>query len=257
MIDAPRRPHARALAPTLSLLVLGCFDPAVSRDDTTTGLSGTSTGSTVSASSDDPSATSANGTSTGQSSVDGSSSGPGENTEGMVTTDGVGTTFGTSTSTGPGTTGDSSTGMGSSSTGPTCVPGPAQLEFESLGAFVSQGDAWQAFGVGSTGEIVEVNLYWNLSGTNDSFTINIYEGEGTAGPLLHSELFPGQGMGTFVGFDSNPLSVPVPVTAGSVYTMEGVDTFGWQTANGGIAGVTSSLGPAQHKNIQVWIEPCL
>ena len=107
------------------------------------------------------------------------------------------------------------------------------------------------------GNVVQIDFYWNLSGTNDAFTINLYEGEGTAGPLLHSQGFPGQGVGTFVGFDAiNVLSMPVPIVAGGVYTVQGVDTFGWQTASGAIAGGNSSLGVGQHKNIQVWIEPC-
>jgi len=135
-----------------------------------------------------------------------------------------------------------------------CVPGPVEVEFESNGDFISQGDGWQAFTADTDGDIVQVDFYWNLAGTNDEFTMNIYEGGGNGGTLLHSQEFPGQGMGVFVGFDVNVLSIPVPIEAGSVYTVEGVDTFGWQTANGGVPGGTSSFGVGQHKNIRVSIE---
>ena len=136
-----------------------------------------------------------------------------------------------------------------------CNFGAAEIEFQSDGDFVNQGDAWQSFTADSTGQIVQIDLYWNVGGVNDSFTMNLYEGEGTGGALLHSELFPGQGMGVWVGFDVNVLSTPVPLVAGTVYTVQGVDTFGWQTASGAIVGANSSLA-GQHKNIRVTIEPC-
>jgi hypothetical protein len=141
-------------------------------------------------------------------------------------------------------------------TGAGCVPGPAEIEFESGGDYLSRGDGWQSFTADTTGDIVEVDFYWNVGGTNDEFTMNIYEGVGTGGTLLHSELFPGQGVGVWVGFDTNVLSAAVPITAGSTYTIEGVDAFGWQTAQGEILGATSSFGAMQHKNIRVWVSPC-
>jgi len=137
-----------------------------------------------------------------------------------------------------------------------CELGASELEFESLGDFVGQGDAWQSFTADTTGEIVQVDFYWNVGGTNDEFTINIYAGEGTGGALLHSEGFPGQGMGNWVGFDTNVLSTSVPISAGSVYTVQGVDTFGWQTASGAIPGASSNIGADQHKNIRVSVQPC-
>jgi hypothetical protein len=138
-----------------------------------------------------------------------------------------------------------------------CQLGATEVEFESLGDFVAQGDAWQSFTADTTGEIVQVDLYWNVGGVNDEFTINVYAGEGTGGPLLHSESFPGQGMGNWVGFDTNVLSTSIPIVAGTVYTVEGVETFGWQTANGAIAGASSSVGANLHKNIRVSVAPCI
>lgn len=250
----------------LSLAAFGCFDPA---DDRVSF--GTFTPTSTSAPPD--STTSSDGTT-----ASGSATGPGGSSSGATsdggTTSSDGTTMaldGTGTSDGStggevtssgstaagSSSGEGSSSEGSSSTGIACVPGPQEVEFESIGDFISQGDAWQSFTANTSGDVVRVDFYWNLSGTNDSFTLNLYEGEGTGGPLLHSEVFPGQGQGTFVGFDViNVLSTPVPITAGAIYTVQGVDTFGWQTATGAIAGNTSSLGAGQHKNIRVWVEPC-
>jgi len=239
-------------------LLTGCFDPSGGILDPT--IDGTATSTTPGpTTTTDPGATSIEGSTT---------TSPGDTTEGDTLEAGTtveldGTSTGSASgSTSEGTTttdgGESSSSEGgeSSSGGPACVPGPPEIEFESLGGFVNQGDAWQSFTADSTGDISQVDLYWNLSGTNDSFTMNIYEGEGIGGMLLHTELFPGQGMGVFVGFDVNVLSAPIPITAGSIYTVQAVDTFGWQTANGAIAGANSSLGVGQHKNIRVWVEPC-
>lgn len=242
------------------LLATGCFDPSTGRLDSTatpsptttdapltTGSSDDSTGPAVGSTTTAPDDTSG-GTSEGGTTValDGTSTGStGEVTTGSTTA--LGSTDG----------GSSSTSGSSSDGGMACVPGPVEVEFVSLGDFINQGDAWQSFTANTDGNVVQIDFYWNLSGTNDAFTINFYEGEGTAGPLLHSQGFPGQGVGTFVGFDAiNVLSMPVPIVAGGVYTVQGVDTFGWQTASGAIAGSNSSLGVGQHKNIQVWIEPC-
>lgn len=246
----------------VSLCATACFDPDAGRLDSgpvastttdpgttpeTNATTGSSATSTTSSSMDGTSGgSSADGTTLG---LDGTSTGPGPTSD---------ATTGTTMS--EGSSSEESSGGGSSSTGPMmgCVPGPEMVEFESLGGFVGQGDAWQSFTAGSDGDVVRIDFYWNLSGTNDSFTINLYEGEGTGGMLLHSQVFPGQGMGVFVGFDgANVLGTPVPITAGSVYTVQGVDTFGWQTASGAIMGSTSSLGAGQHKNIRVWIEPCV
>ncbi len=242
-------------------LLTACFDPSGGSLDPTIDGTTTSTnpGPTTTT---DPGATSIEGST--------SISPPGDTTEGdtleagtTVELDGTstgsvsGSTSDGTTTTGGGESSSSDGGESSSGGPPVCVPAPVEIEFESLGGFVGQGDAWQSFTADTTGDITEVDLYWNLSGTNDSFTMNIYEGEGIGGMLLHTELFPGQGMGVFVGFDVNMLSAPVPITAGSVYTVQAVDTFGWQTANGVIPGANSSLGVGQHKNIRVWVEPCI
>jgi hypothetical protein len=246
---------------TLSFASTACFDPESGRLDSTAGTSSPTPidPSTTTAAEDlttaATSATSvvdgtAGGTTQGDTTLalDGTSTGPGSESDATsVTTNLVSSSSGAGES------------EGSSSTGAmACMLGPEEVEFESIGDFISQGDAWQSFTANSDGEIVRIDFYWNLSGTNDAFTINLYEGEGTGGAQLHSQGFPGQGMGTFVGFDTaNVLATPIPITAGSVYTVQGVDTFGWQTASGAIAGSTSSLGMGQHKNIRVWIEPCL
>ncbi len=237
--------------PSLALLLPACFDPTPPRDEdpTTPELSDTTSDAATDDAPTSGAATPTQSTPAGSSAA-GSSS--------IETTMGIddSTNEMTAITTGIDTT-EGQSSEASSSTGMACVPGPEVVEFESLGDFVAQGDAWQSFTSSSTGDIVEVDVYWNLSGTNDQFTINIYEGEGTGGTLLHSELFPGQGMGTFVGFDINVLNTPVPIEAGMAYTVQGLDTFGWQTANGAIPGGNSSLGPAQHKNIRVWVEPCI
>lgn len=254
--------NLRLRGPSFALVVLGltsaCFDPDVRRQDTmadptTTGpiAGSTGPGATSTVPEDTGEITATSDASTGEaattSPLDGTSTGD-------ASTDDGSTSGG---STGDASTGELTAGESSSSTGGmACVPGPALVEFESLGNFISQGDGWQSFTAAHDGDIVEVDFYWNLSGTNDSFTMNIYQGEGTGGTLLYSELFPGQGMGTFVGFDVNLLSAPVTIEAGQVYTVQGVDTFGWQTANGAIAGSASSFGVGQHKNIRVWVEPC-
>lgn len=250
---------ASSIVLVLPLLATSCFDPSTGRLDSTATPSSTTTDAPLTTSSDDdstgPAVTSttaapddtSGGTSEGGTTValDGTSTG----STGEVTT---------ASTTALGSTDDGSTTSGSSSDGAmACTPGPVEVEFVSLGDFINQGDAWQSFTANTDGNVVQIDFYWNLSGTNDAFTINLYEGEGTAGPLLHSQGFPGQGVGTFVGFDAiNVLSMPVPIVAGGVYTVQGVDTFGWQTASGAIAGGNSSLGVGQHKNIQVWIEPC-
>jgi len=252
---------ARSLV--LALLPAACFDPSTGRLDSTTATSAPTTADPLTTSSaEDTTASPATSTTSG---LDGT---PDDTSDGGTTVALDGTSGTTSTSTDPGSTSVATTAVGSSSSegssegsssgAMACMPGPAEVEFESNGDFINQGDAWQSFTADDDGDIVEIDFYWNLSGTNGPFTMNVYEGEGTAGVLLHSQGFPGQGMGTFVGFDSiNVLSMPVPITAGSVYTVQGVGTFGWQTASGAIAGSSSSLGMGQHKNIRVWIEPCL
>jgi hypothetical protein len=234
---------------TLSLASTACFDPESGRLDSTAGTSSSPT--------TDPSTTALESTTTAVSttSLDGTSGGTTDDGGTTMPLDGTSTGIGSTSigSTSEATTAvESSSGEGSSegstSMGMACSP--------SLGDFINPGDAWQSFTADDDGDIVEVDFYWNLGGLNDAFTINIYEGEGTGGMLLHSQVFPGQGRGVWVGFDINVLGTPVPITAGSVYTVQGVETFGWQTASGGVPGGSSSLGAGQHKNIRVWIEPC-
>jgi len=247
------------VAVLLVLLPLACFDPGPGQIDATSD----STGPAV-----DPTATSSSGTSSMMPTTTSADDASDDALDGTTleldgTSTGAGSSEGTTGlaegSSSAGSTGEgSSSDEGSSSGGMACTPGPAEIEFESTGAFIAQGDAWQSFTADTTGDVVRIDIYWNLSGTNDSFTMNVYEGEGTGGALLHSQLFPGQGMGTFVGFDEiNVLSTPLPIEAGSVYTVQGLDTFGWQSASGAVMGGTSSLGAGQHKNIRVWVEPCL
>ncbi|MCX4241261.1 hypothetical protein [Paraliomyxa miuraensis] len=247
----------RVFVLVLAVLPIACFNPDTREPSASTSPFGPTTEDPTSITTFEASTSATSATSVADGSddtsggttmpLDGTSTGPGATTD--DTTGSMATTSGS-------TSGESS-GEGSSSGTMACTPGPAEVEFESLGDFISQGDAWQSFTADTNGDIVRIDFYWNLSGTNDSFTINVYEGEGIAGALLHSQLFPGQGMGTFVGFDSiNVLSTPVPITAGSIYTVQGTDTFGWQTASGAIAGSNSSLGAGQHKNIRVWVEPC-
>ena len=90
----------------------------------------------------------------------------------------------------------------------------------------------------------------------DEFTINIYEGVGNSGTLLYTETFPGSGENPPVDFDANVLATPVLVEEGQTYTIEGVDTFGWQTALGALPGSTSSVGDGRHKNIRLVATPC-
>lgn len=250
---------ASSIVLVLPLLATSCFDPSTGRLDSTATTSSTTTDAPLTTSSgDDSTGPAVTSTTTAPDDTSGGTSEGGT----TVALDGTSTsstgevTTGSTTALGS-TDGGSSTSGSSSDGAMACVPGPVEVEFVSLGDFINQGDAWQSFTADTDGNVVQIDFYWNLSGTNDAFTINFYEGEGTAGPLLHSQGFPGQGMGTFVGFDAiNVLSMPVPIVAGGVYTVQGVDTFGWQTASGAIAGGNSSLGVGQHKNIQVWIEPC-
>jgi hypothetical protein len=127
--------------------------------------------------------------------------------------------------------------------------------FVSTGDYVEQGDGWQSFTAPTDAELQQVGLFWNVT-YNDAFTINIYEGIGTSGPLLYSESFPGYGDSPPVGFDANVLSAPLLLEEGQSYTIEGVDTFGWQTAVGALPASTSSLGNTRHKNIQLFATPC-
>ncbi len=127
--------------------------------------------------------------------------------------------------------------------------------FESNGGFVDQGDGWQSFTAPADAQLVSVGLFWNVS-FNDAFTINVYAGVGNGGQLLHTETFPGLGNAPPVDFDNNLLTTPVLLQEGQSYTIEGVDTFGWQTAAGALPGSTSSLGTTRHKNIRLLATAC-
>lgn len=127
--------------------------------------------------------------------------------------------------------------------------------FVSTGEYLDQGDGWQSFTAVADAELRQVGLFWNVS-FNDEFTINIYEGVGNSGTLLHSETFPGLGDSPPVDFDANVLATPVLLEEGQSYTIEGVDTFGWQTSVGSLPGSTSSLGDTRHKDIRLVATLC-
>jgi hypothetical protein len=137
-----------------------------------------------------------------------------------------------------------------------CTPTfEAEQIFVSDGDYIDQGDGWQSFTATADVQLYQVGFFWNVN-FNDAFTINVYAGVGTGGQLLHSQTFPGLGESPAAGFDANYLVPPVVLTEGSSYTIEGVDTFGWQSATGALPGATSSLGNTQHKNIQLFATLC-
>ena len=57
-------------------------------------------------------------------------------------------------------------------------------------------------------------------------------------------------------FAANSLLPQVELVEGQVYTVEAVDTFGWQSALGALPGSTSSMGSTRHKNLQLLATPC-
>lgn len=137
-----------------------------------------------------------------------------------------------------------------------CMPANFSEEiFASTGNYVGQGDGWQSFTATDDVSLFQVGLFWNVT-FGGAFTVNIYEGVGTGGTMLFSQAYPGFGDSPPVGFDANAIVPPLVLTAGQQYTIEGVDTFGWQEAVGALPGSTSSLGDTRHKNIQLIASPC-
>jgi hypothetical protein len=136
-----------------------------------------------------------------------------------------------------------------------CMPANfGEVVFESNGNYIGQGDGWQSFTATHDISLYQVGLYWNVT-FGGPFTINIYEGVGTGGTLLHTQDFPGQGDSPPLGFDANGIVPPLVLVEGE-YTIEGTGTFGWQEAIGALPGSTSSLGDTRHKNIQLIASPC-
>lgn len=137
-----------------------------------------------------------------------------------------------------------------------CTPtSVSETIFESVGEFIGQGDGWQSFTAPADVQLVSIGLFWNVS-YGGAFTIHVYDGVGNQGTLLHSQTFPGLGDNPPVDFDSNVLDTPVLLAAGRSYTIEAVDTFGWQSASGALPGATSSLGNTGHKNIRLVATAC-
>lgn len=139
-----------------------------------------------------------------------------------------------------------------------CTPGTIYDQiFVGTGDYIDQGDGWQSFTAEADGLLYQVGLFWNLSGYQDEYTINVYEGVGTGGALLYSQTYPGLGpVESLYGFDGNGIFPAVELAGGQSYTIEGVSTFGWQTAQGALPGATSSAGNARHKNIQLFAQSC-
>jgi hypothetical protein len=108
---------------------------------------------------------------------------------------------------------------------------------------------WQSFTAGTSGVLTGVDYFGFSPPITASATCRIYSGEGTGGTLLASIPFSING-GSFSGFlpiGINPLTHPVNVTAGQVYTFEiiadSVETLGvvWNTTSsyaGGRASVS-------------------
>ncbi|HWB74840.1 MAG TPA: hypothetical protein VG755_07785 [Nannocystaceae bacterium] len=125
------------------------------------------------------------------------------------------------------------------------------------GDWIDAGDGWQSFTANADSLLYSVGFYWNIVGFHPGYTIEIYEGEGTGGPLLFSQSYAGYGDNvSLLGFDFNGVSPPVLLEEGQVYTIAGIGTVGWQTALGALPGASSSEGDTRHKNVRAFAELC-
>ena len=96
--------------------------------------------------------------------------------------------------------------------------GPAELDqSQTSGNYYQPGDGdnWQSFVSGFSGQLMQINLKFRDNCTGTLYNLSIYEGEGVGGPLLHTQEVYGGGYMSWRGF---PLSTPIKVDAGAKYT---------------------------------------
>ncbi len=119
---------------------------------------------------------------------------------------------------------------------------------------VGQGDGWQSFTASGDSLAAFILLFWEAGAPAGTFTLNLYEGVGTAGTLLSSGdyLVGEQAIAGFLWFGQ----IPVPLSDGQSYTFEAVNAPGWRTESGALPGATSSHGDAFHKTMRVYGPPC-
>lgn len=82
---------------------------------------------------------------------------------------------------------------------------------------------WQSFTAGFSGTLSQIDQGF-VNPMTGTATLNIYSGNGTLGTLLYTDAVPISGTGTF--WQSFPISLPVLITAGQMYTWQLVPTQG-------------------------------
>jgi hypothetical protein len=114
---------------------------------------------------------------------------------------------------------------------------------------VGNGEGWQSFIAPRDTFLAFIPIFWEAGVPTDSLTINVYEGVGTSGTLLST--------GMYGAFDSATTgfhwfgNIPILLTEGHSYTIEGVGAHGWRTESGALPGATSSEGDNYHKTMQL------
>ncbi len=109
--------------------------------------------------------------------------------------------------------------------------------------------AWQSFTVGNSGDLQEIAV--NLTWAGVGFDINIYQGEGTAGTLLHSIT----NVSSVSGMNRYSLGANIPVVSGSQYTFEliGSHPVAYNHLNP-YPGGRSSIGGTFDLEFQTWVQ---
>jgi len=103
----------------------------------------------------------------------------------------------------------------------------------------SGGDRWQSFTAGDIGQLCQVDV--STSDAQADVTIEIFEGEGTLGTLLHQQVVD---MPADVA--SIPIDAPVEVVTGMIYTIHFPSILTWrlQTGNpypGGVGNINPDV----------------
>ena len=101
----------------------------------------------------------------------------------------------------------------------------------------SGGFRWQSFTPGDAGLLCQVDV--NTTNAQNGVVLEVYEGEGTTGALLHTEELDLAGDVTAI-----PITGVVPVDAGETYTLHFADIPTWRLQTGDpYAGGVGNINP--------------
>ena len=123
-------------------------------------------------------------------------------------------------------------------------------------------DMWQSFTPHLQGDLTYFEEKTSYYDVNKSFTATIYSGEGTTGPIIHSETFahPSQQF----GWPKFTFSTPVPVVKGAVYTLrinnisgDGTLHFGANWSNPYTGGILHANPNWDVAKLYIYIDACL